>query len=96
MYSQDGELNEAVGRAFITDKDSNAKLQGQFFWPFKGDYWIIELDSDYQYAVVSEPDRQYLWILSRTPYMDSKTLLLLKEKIKEKGFDLNYLELTQH
>ena len=96
MFSQDGELNEAVGRAFITDKDSNAKLQVQFFWPFKGDYWIIELDSDYQYAVVSEPDRQYLWILSRTPYMDSKTLLLLKEKIKEKGFDLNYLELTQH
>ena len=96
MYSRNGELNEAVGRAFIFDKNSNAKLKVQFFWPFKGDYWIVELDSDYQYAVVSEPGRQYLWILSRTPEMDPKELLVLKEKIKEKGFDLNYLELTRH
>ena len=95
MYSPDGDLNEAVGRAFITDRNSNAKLKVQFFWPFKGDYWIINLDRDYQYAVVSEPDRQYLWILSRTPEIEPKILLSLKERIKEKGFDLNYLELTK-
>ena len=96
MYSRNGELNEAVGRAFIFDKNSNAKLKVQFFWPFKGDYWIVELDSDYQYAVVSEPGRQYLWVLSRTPEMDPKELLVLKEKLKEKGFDLNYLQYTRH
>ena len=95
MYSPDGDLNEAVGRAFITDRNSNAKLKVQFFWPFRGDYWVVELDSDYQYAVVSEPDRQYLWILSRTPEIEPKILLSLKERIKEKGFDLNYLELTK-
>ena len=84
-----------IGCAFIFDKNSNAKLKVQFFWPFKGDYWIVELDSDYQYAVVSEPDRQYLWILSRTPEIEPKILLSLKERIKEKGFNLNYLELTK-
>ena len=96
MYSRDGDLNEAVGTAFITDRKSNAKLKVQFFWPFKGDYWIVDLDSDYKYAVVSEPGRQYLWILSRTPEIEPKKLLALKERIKEKGFDLNYLVLTQN
>ena len=91
MYGSEGELNEAIGKASIVDKRTNAKLKVQFFWPFKGDYWIIGLDEDYQYAIVSEPDRQYLWILSRSPSMDTQTLESLKAKIREKGFDLNYL-----
>ena len=70
MHGTDGELNEAIGNADIADNKTNAKLKVQFFWPFKGDYWIIDLDKDYQYAIVSEPGRQYLWILSRTPNMD--------------------------
>ena len=91
MHGTDGELNEAIGIASIVDTKSKAKLKVQFFWPFKGDYWIIGLDKDYQYAIVSEPDRQYLWILSRSPTMDTQTLESLKENIREKGFDLNYL-----
>ena len=81
-------------RASIVDKRTNAKLKVQFFWPFKGDYWIIDLDKDYQYAVVSEPARQYLWILSRSPKMDNQTLEKLKNKIREKGFNLSYLKKT--
>ena len=91
MHGTDGELNEAIGIASIVDNKTKAKLKVQFFWPFKGDYWIIGLDKDYQYAIVSEPDRQYLWILSRSPTMDTQTLESLKENIREKGFDLNYL-----
>jgi len=94
MYRPDGELNEAIGIASIVDKKTNAKLEVQFFWPFKGDYWIIDLDQDYKYSVVSEPDRQYLWILSRSPNMDNQTLETLKAKIREKGFDLGYLKET--
>ena len=94
MYASDGELNEAIGKASIVDKRTNAKLKVQFFWPFKGDYWIIDLDKDYQYAVVSEPARQYLWILSRSPKMDNQTLEKLKNKIREKGFNLSYLKKT--
>ncbi|MZH47191.1 MAG: lipocalin family protein [Nitrospinae bacterium] len=87
-------MNEAIGKAYIADESTNAKLRVQFFWPFEGDYWVIILDKDYQYAVVSEPGRQYLWILSRSPNMDKQTLEMLKDKIREKGFDLSYLKST--
>lgn len=95
MHGPDGKLNEAIGIASIGDSKTNAKLKVQFFWPFKGDYWIIDLDKDYQYAIVSEPDRQYLWILSRSQNMDDETLETLKDKIRKNGFDLTYLKKTQ-
>jgi len=91
-----GEMKEAEGIAEIADTQSNAKLKVQFFWPFKGNYWIIDLDEDYQHVVVSEPKRQYLWILSRSPQMEPETLARLKSKIAEKGFDLSYLENTKY
>lgn len=94
MNGPDGELNEATGIATIADDKTNAKLKVQFFWPFEGDYWIIHLDRDYQYAIVSEPDRQYLWILSRSPTMDIQLLETLKAKIRNKGFNLAYLVKT--
>ena len=96
MNGRDGELNEAIGIATIPNRKTNAKLRVQFFWPFKGDYWIIGLDRDYQYAIVSEPNRQYLWILSRSPKMDIQKLETLKERIRENGFDLTYLQKTLH
>ena len=65
--SMDGPQKEAKGKAEIVDTVTNAKLKVWFFWPFKGNYWIIDLDEDYQWAVVGEPKRKYLWILSRTP-----------------------------
>lgn len=95
MHGANGDLNEAIGIADIADSKTNAKLKVQFFWPFKGDYWIIDLDKAYQYAIVSEPNRQYLWILSRSPKVDNQTLDTLKEKIRKKGFDLSYLIMTQ-
>jgi len=68
--SFDGELRQAEGIAWIVDpSQSRAKLKVQFFWPFSGDYWIIDLDPDYRYAVIGHPSREYLWILSRTPTM---------------------------
>jgi len=92
MHGPNGKLNKAIGTASIADDKTNAKLKVQFFWPFKGNYWIIGLDEDYQYAIVSEPDRQYLWILSRFPTMDDQKLEVLKNFILSKGFDLTYLE----
>lgn len=83
----DGKLKEARAKAWVVDKMTNAKLKVQFFWPFKGDYWIIELDADYQYAVVGDPGRQYLWILSRTPQMDEALYQELIQRIANKGYD---------
>jgi apolipoprotein D and lipocalin family protein len=68
--SLDGPLKSATGRARVVDTTTNAKLEVTFFWPFWGDYWILELGSAYEYAVVGDPTREYLWILAREPMMD--------------------------
>jgi apolipoprotein D and lipocalin family protein len=66
----DGPLKTASGRARVVDTATNARLQVSFFGPFWGDYWIVDLDEDYQAAVVGHPGRDYLWVLSRSPTMD--------------------------
>ena len=63
-----GKLKLAKGRAKIEDKVSNAKLRVTFFWPFYGDYWIIGLDANYRYALVSDRKGKTLWLLSRSIY----------------------------
>lgn len=90
----DGSIMDAKGKAKIVDKNTNAKLKVSFFWIFYGSYWIIDLDPDYRYAVVSEPGRDYLWILSRTPQMDEKTYRDILERISAKGLDTNKLVKT--
>ena len=92
--SPNGELKTANGKAFIEDTKSNAKLKVQFFWPFKGDYWIIDLADDYSYAVVGHPNREYLWILARKPEMESTLYNSILEKIKQNGFDISKLNKT--
>jgi apolipoprotein D and lipocalin family protein len=86
-----GELKEVVGKAHIADNQTNAKLRVTFFWRFYGDYWVIDLDKNYQYSIVSEPKRQHLWILSRTPTMDPLLYEKLTAKLKNNGFDLSLL-----
>jgi len=89
-------VKQAKGKAKVVDKTSGAKLKVTFFWPFYGDYWIIDLGKDYDYAVVGTPNRKYLWILSRTPQMDDKLFSQLLESVKSKGFDINKLIKTSH
>ena len=86
-----GKVKQAKGKAKVVDKNSGAKLKVTFFWPFYGDYWIINLGKDYDYAVVGTPDHKYLWILSRTPQMDDNLFSRLIESVKSKGFDVNNL-----
>lgn len=82
-----GESTRAKGTAKIADKKSNAKLKVTFFWPFYGDYWILDLGLNYEYAVVGEPKRRYLWILSRTPQIDDALYQELLAKMANQGFD---------
>ena len=89
-----GKQSYIKGKAFVDKNSGNAKLKVQFFWPFKGKYWIIELADDYSYTVVSHPNRKYLWILSRTPKMEETTYQHIISKLKQNGFDLNKLRLT--
>ena len=90
----DGKQSYIKGKAFVTKNSGNAKLKVQFFWPFTGKYWIIDLANDYSYAVVSHPNKKYLWILSRTPKMDNSVYQEILDRLKAKGFDLSKLKET--
>ncbi|MBE2290787.1 MAG: lipocalin family protein [Chitinophagaceae bacterium] len=92
--SINGKESYIKGKAFIDDGTGNAKLKVQFFWPFRGKYWIIDLANDYSYAVVGHPNRDYLWILCRTPQMEKATYNAILDRIKANGFDVSRLQLT--
>ena len=92
--SLQGELDVAEGRARVVEPSTNAKLEVTFFWPFWGDYWIIELDPDYRWAAVGHPSRDYLWILSRTPRLDPAVYRDILERLRAKGYPLTRLEKT--
>jgi apolipoprotein D and lipocalin family protein len=92
--SLDGKERSVRGKAWVVDKTTNAKLRVRFFWPFSGAYWIIELDKDYQWAVVGHPDRTYYWILSRTPQMDPAVYSELIRRAAEKGYDTSRIKRT--
>lgn len=86
-----GRIRSARGTARIMDKSSNAKLKVSFFWPFFGDYWIIDLGRDYEYAVIGNPKRKYLWILSRTKILEGNKYDEILERLKEKQYDTTKL-----
>lgn len=90
-----GPLKVVTGKAFIADKETNAKLKVQFFWPFKGDYWILDIGDSYEYALVGEPSRKNMWILSRTSEISLEALQSLVERANSKGFDTEKLIYTE-
>lgn len=90
-----GKQSYIRGKAFVEKNSGNAKLKVQFFWPLKGKYWIIDLAEDYSYAVVSHPNRKYLWILSRSPQMSESVYVQILSRLEKKGFDLLKLQKTE-
>lgn len=98
-----GEMDEAVGTAHQVGGETSPKLKVRFapWWlswlpSVWGDYWVIDLDPDYRLAAVSDPRREYLWILSRTPRVDQATYQALLGRLQAQGFDLTRLEATRH
>jgi apolipoprotein D and lipocalin family protein len=85
---------DAKAKAFVRNEETNAELGVQFFWPFRGDYFIIDVADDYSHALVGAPSREYLWILSRTPEMDPETFGKLSRIALGRGFDVSRLERT--
>lgn len=91
-----GKISSVEGTAKVPDKSQPAKLKVQFFWPFSGDYWILELDKNYRYALVGDPSLKNLWILSREKTMDDKTYDMLKKKAVDNGYDISPLIRVEH
>jgi len=86
--SLDGELSSAVGKAKIPDPSKPGNLKVSFFWIFYAEYNVLELDPEYQYALIGSSNEKYLWILSRNPEMDEKTYQMLVEKARLRGYDV--------
>ncbi|MEO8628959.1 MAG: lipocalin family protein [Betaproteobacteria bacterium] len=82
-----GKVRTVEGTAWMEDPANPAKLKVRFFWPFSGDYWVVALDEDYRWSIVGEPSRQYLWILARTPTLDSAVYAGLLELVSSMGYD---------
>ena len=90
----DGAVDRAEGTARVVDPATNAKLEVAFapealrwipaVW---GNYWVIELAPDYRYAIVGEPSRTYLWVLSRTPTLDEASWQAIDARIAAAGYD---------
>ena len=99
---ESGEMNEAIGAARQIGAADSPRLKVRFapawlsFIPAVwGDYWVIDIDEGYQLVAVSEPRREYLWVLSRTPKVERKAYDNLLDRLKEKGLDIHRLELTK-
>ena len=97
----DGVVSEAEGTARQIGAQDSPKLEVRFapawlsFLPMVwGDYWVIDLDPQYQVAAVSDPKREYLWVLSRTPQLDKKVYEDLLQRLQAQQFDVRKLEIT--
>lgn len=97
----DGNTIDALGKAIQVGPANSPKLQVRFapawlswlpmVW---GDYWVIDLDADYQLAAVSDAKREYLWVLSRTPQLKPQAYEALLERLKAQHFDVQKLDRT--
>lgn len=94
-YSQEEQnWKQAEGKAYFVDEPSTGHLKVSFFGPFYSSYIIFELGEDYDYAFISGYNRDYLWLLSRQPQVDSATLERFKQVARDKGFAVGELILV--
>jgi len=91
-----GEWEEAVGKAKFVGSPDVGALKVSFFGPFYGGYNIVDLDPQYQHALIAGPNRSYLWILSRTPNPPRAEVERLVARAAALGFDTSALIYVKH
>lgn len=94
-----GKADVAHGVAKIVDGSTNARLKVSFIAffglrPFWGDYWVIGLDPDYQWAVVGTPSRRFGWVLARTPTLDDATMETIYGILEKNGYQVGAFEVS--
>ena len=95
--AEDGEWEEAKGKAYFVNEPGEGYLKVSFFGPFYGAYVIFELDQDdYQYAFVSGPNTSFLWFLSRTPTVPQAMIDEFMAQARQKGFNTDEIILVSH
>jgi apolipoprotein D and lipocalin family protein len=88
----DGKLKEYNPKAFILDKKSNALWGMRFVWPIKADYRIVYLDEDYTQTIIGRQDRDYVWIMARSPVISDEDYDRLIAFVASLGYDTSKLQ----
>lgn len=91
----DGPVKTAEGRAKVVPDSQGAKLKVSFFGPFYADYWVLDRADDYSWAIVGEPSRKYLWILSRDATPGAEATAALVARTAALGYDTGRLHMTR-
>lgn len=89
-----GPKKEYNPTGFVQENPSNAEWKMQFLWPFKSEYIIVYIDSDYQYTIIGRTKRDYLWIMARSPKVDQQKLDELIEIAVDEGYDKNQIRMV--
>lgn len=92
----DADQTVAEGKAFVVDTETGAKLEVQFFWPFRGDYWIVGLDAEnYEWALVGSPNLETFWVLTREPVISEERFEEFLQMGAEQGFPVDRVQRTE-
>lgn len=94
--AEDGEWQQAEGKAFAVKDDNSGHLKVSFFGPFYASYVIFNLDDNYQYAFITGPSRDYLWLLAREPRVSDELKQKFIEQADQKGFAVDELIFVDH
>lgn len=95
--AEEGQWDEAQGKAYFVNEPDTGWLKVSFFGPFYASYIVAELDKkDYQWSLVTGPDKDYLWILSRTKTLPDEVRQQLIEKAASMGYDTDALIFVKH
>ncbi|CAM8011453.1 lipocalin family protein [Enterobacter hormaechei] len=84
-------LQQSVGQAYFTGASNRAAMKASFIGPYYGGYNVIALDREYRHALVCGPDRNYLWLLSRTPTISAEMKQQMLDIATRQGFDVTKL-----
>ena len=88
----DGERKVYTPTGFVRDRDSNAVWGMQFIWPFKADFRIVYLDEDYTQTIIGRNQRDYVWIMARSPSMPEADYQNLLRLLGDQGYDINQIQ----
>jgi apolipoprotein D and lipocalin family protein len=92
----DGPLKKYTPTGFVRNTTSNAEWGMQFMWPIKADYVIVYLDEQYQQTIVAREQRDYVWILARSPQISAADYESLAARVRSIGYQTNLLRRVPH
>lgn len=90
--SYTGEVSEYHPIATVVDSKTNATWEMQFIWPFKADYRVVHINSEYSVTIIGRNKRDYVWLMARSPEIPEADFQLLLEKIREYGYDIKKVQ----